>query len=207
MKSDKSLSSIAYDSILRKLILGIYSPGDLINRKKLVMELNVSLAPISEAIMTLEYEGFLVTYSRRGTLVQKARWKDLKNQLILCSILSNSALDLIDKETMNKKLPMLKKLAKEADMQDLPWSERWHSEIDFHTTLVSTTNNKALTKCFKKEFQLFQFFKTHHIVMGNNEIHDKHEKLLSKVILPNKVLAKQAMQNHITRGSESILDE
>lgn len=59
----------AYEAIKRKIITGEFAPLSDISEKKLQEELGTSRTPIHEAIARLREEGFVYTYSRKGTFV------------------------------------------------------------------------------------------------------------------------------------------
>ncbi len=79
----QSLSSTAYTYILKGLMSGRWAKGAMIYRRKVAAELKMSVAPVLEAMVQLDREGFLETLPNRGTRVRKPTFKLLRDQVIL----------------------------------------------------------------------------------------------------------------------------
>jgi GntR family transcriptional regulator, rspAB operon transcriptional repressor len=72
-----------YDHILTQIFARELRPGDLLDRKLIAEELEVSLIPVSDAVQRLTHEGLLTTRRRQGTFVSSPGIEDVRGQLLL----------------------------------------------------------------------------------------------------------------------------
>lgn len=56
-KKDASLSEQVYHTLLDRLLSNKLIPGEILNRRDVAKELQVSVAPVLEAMVQLEHEG------------------------------------------------------------------------------------------------------------------------------------------------------
>lgn len=64
-----SKSEIAYGIIKEKIITGFLPPRVTVSEDALIKELNMSRTPIREALQTLQKEGFVSVYPRKGIFI------------------------------------------------------------------------------------------------------------------------------------------
>jgi DNA-binding GntR family transcriptional regulator len=67
-----------YSLLLNRIVELDYQPGELLNEKKLIEELEVSRTPIREALLKLSEKGFVKLVPRVGTYVSQVDLKDIK---------------------------------------------------------------------------------------------------------------------------------
>jgi len=65
-----SLASRVYDELKRRLNRGALKPGDFLDQAALGAELGMSRAPLRDALIRLELEGFVTIFPRRGVMVR-----------------------------------------------------------------------------------------------------------------------------------------
>src|SRR5579883_2765506 len=65
----RALRNDVYDALRRALVQGALKPGQRINEAEIARQMQISRAPIREALRQLEQEGLLVSRPRRGTFV------------------------------------------------------------------------------------------------------------------------------------------
>lgn len=70
----QSLSSLVYDTVRERIILGRYEQGSRLPEQRIGEELAVSRVPLREAVPLLERDGFVRTFPRRGAVV--ASWSE-----------------------------------------------------------------------------------------------------------------------------------
>jgi DNA-binding GntR family transcriptional regulator len=73
---DSLLSNRVYEQLYGAMLDGRLRPGDRLNRRQVSVDLGVSVAPVLEAMTQLEWEGFLETSPRAGTLVRQVTLAD-----------------------------------------------------------------------------------------------------------------------------------
>jgi GntR family transcriptional regulator of gluconate operon len=71
-----SLVELAYDSIRQSILTGRFKPGEHLVESPIAGELEISRAPVREAMQRLCQEGLTVEKPRRGTFVREVSAKD-----------------------------------------------------------------------------------------------------------------------------------
>ena len=132
-----SLAQDVYEKLLEKLVNGELVPGHILNRREVAAELGVSVAPVLEAILQLELEGFVETLPRKGTIVKPVEENDFYDQLVLREALECEAARLYCGATVRENFEQLQTLAIAVDGSEAGDPSRWQNEINFHATLVS----------------------------------------------------------------------
>ena len=66
---DSKISERVYKSILKDIVEGVYTPRDFISEAQIAAKYGVSKAPVKEAMHILASEGFLVSYPKRGYMI------------------------------------------------------------------------------------------------------------------------------------------
>ncbi len=72
-----SLKQLAYDSLKQRIIDGELKPGFRLREEDLSAEMNISRAPIREALNMLERDGFTTIVPRKGAIVAEVVKEDL----------------------------------------------------------------------------------------------------------------------------------
>lgn len=67
-----------YTLLLDRIVSLEYQPGELLNEKKLIDELDVSRTPIREALLKLSEKGFVIMVPRVGTYVSQVDLREIK---------------------------------------------------------------------------------------------------------------------------------
>ena len=96
----------AVEGLRRALIAGELGPGDRVRQEELAESLGVSLAPVREALATLEQEGQLTYRPRRGYFVTELDVGDLREIYELRALLEDRAarraLPLLDEDARER---------------------------------------------------------------------------------------------------------
>lgn len=96
----------AVDGLRRSLIAGELAPGDRIGQEQVALALGISLAPVREALATLEQEGQVTYRPRRGYFVTELDVSDLREIYELRALLEDRAarraLPLLDEDAIER---------------------------------------------------------------------------------------------------------
>ena len=80
MKREKGFqASYVYDEIKRRIITLELKPGEVIDEKKLMAELEVGRTPIREAILMLKNENLIISFPNKSSYVKELTLKDVKD--------------------------------------------------------------------------------------------------------------------------------
>src|SRR5215813_12808108 len=86
-----SLAAEAYVVLRDRILRGELPIGKVISRRKLATELGMSLLPVSEAFMRLEFEGLLESRPRAGTRVRIPTEDDVRGHYVVREALEAEA--------------------------------------------------------------------------------------------------------------------
>lgn len=148
-----SLAEKAYNLLLERLMTRKLAPGMLLNRRELAAELKMSVAPVLEAIVQLQAEGFVESIARKGTLVRPVDFESLRGQLLLREALECQAARLYCGEPISK-ATHLAALAAAADAgEKQSFVQLWRAEFAFHSALMGLTGCAPLIEAYRGVMQ------------------------------------------------------
>jgi DNA-binding GntR family transcriptional regulator len=144
-------SNTLKDNIVQLLTEAIMTnkirPGDRLNESQLGRDLNVSRAPIREALQQLQEQGLVLNNPRRGMFVVSLEDEDVQKINSLRVILEAEALR---HARASGDVAGLKRLGQVMDRMDRlqPGPASQHSQIDleFHRTIWSMSGNEYLVR-------------------------------------------------------------
>ncbi len=155
MRASKNLLNLK-TSTLRESIAGLlteailsgkFQPGDRLNESELGRQLQVSRAPIREALHQLNEQGLVVNHPRRGMFVVNLSAPDIEKVNRLRIVLESEALLLCRKNLTpaneKKLLSHLEKMEKAGMTSSL---EAVRLDFAFHRTIWSQSGNEFLER-------------------------------------------------------------
>jgi len=79
MGNNGTLREKVYNYLREELAKGSLIPGSYIDQKAICENLEISRAPLRDALIQLETEQFIQILPRRGVLIKKLSLEDIKN--------------------------------------------------------------------------------------------------------------------------------
>ena len=204
-----SLANEIHEKILNMLLQGELIPGQIINRRQMAADFNVSVAPVLEAMVLLEHEGLLETIPRKGTQVRLIREHDVLGQFMLRDALESKAARLYWGKPLADKIRKLHSFAMMVDQAPEENLEDWKTEILFHRELVSLADVPALVEAYDRTMKLNLFYAMARIIPVHEKTgRDNHEMLLEQLIASESPDRAEALiRNHVWYGKKSILGD
>lgn len=201
-----SLSEQAYQMLLDQLLSKKLLPGMLINRRAIAAELKMSVAPVLEATIQLEAEGFLESIPRKGTLVRSVHLEDFRGQLLLREALECEAARFYCGKLVAG-AAHLEPLAVAADSsQERTLVELWKAESAFHTGLVSLTACAPLIDAYTKVMQR-KIFSSAHLFLGGEAFGGgNHVVLLRSLRTADPDRAERLIRAHLRYKKERLFE-
>ncbi len=92
MEKEKSLREAVHAYFCEQMKLGRLAAGNYINQSEICQELNISKAPLRDALIQLETEGFVTIQPRKGVLINSMNLQDVKEAYDLLAALESSAM-------------------------------------------------------------------------------------------------------------------
>jgi len=203
-----SLSVDVYNEILTRLMDNRLVPGTMLNRRNVAEELGVSVAPVLEAMLQLEMEGFLESVPRKGSFVKPVRQEDIYGQLMVREALECQGARLYCGKLVRAKREHLIKTADELDKHiSIGTPVGWEKEIHFHLSLISLADCEPLSQAFLKTMRLGLFYGMNQMLGIQSHPENKHVTLVRNLCKADPNEAEEFMRRHIRSGKENILEK
>ena len=198
-----SALTIIRDSILS----GALRPGQQLVQAEIAAQMNVSRAPIREALRQLEEEGLVETIPYRGTFVSRVTRRDIRELYSLRGALESLAArlaiarcsveDIVQLETI---VARMSEAADSADYQALN-----AADVEFHTQLCVLSDHRHLLRMWRTNINLIRRIlsfrnrlNTPHVVVA------MHTPILEAVRHRDEVAAQRAIEAHCIDSGEAL---
>ncbi len=202
------LKKRAYDAILERILGGQFTPGELLNRRGVAQQLGMSSAPVHEAMIQLERDGFLEALPRLGTRVRSACREDVRGHLVVREALECQAARLICGDRVRQAMPRLKPLAAAADSVAQSDTDRARQEVAFHVALVELADCPALLREYRRVMQIGLFYRINLVMnMPLREPSHRHLALLKELCTDSPEAAEKVVRQHVWSGKPDSLKE
>jgi len=137
---EKTAADIVYSKVRQKIIKGEYSKEMFLVERDIAKEFNVSRAPVRDALQRLSQEGYLISYPRKGHVVNRISGETLLHIQQLRFHMESMALALAIKNATEEDLKKLENLIGTTNETD----PHHTSNTRFHTALARISGNHIL---------------------------------------------------------------
>jgi DNA-binding GntR family transcriptional regulator len=207
--SDCGLARQAYATILERIVRGDYAIGQLISRRTIAKDLGISFLPASEALLRLEYEGFVESRPRAGTRIRIPSRLDAQGHFLVTEALEVQAAMMFAAASTTGERAELVKLAARVDAEgNKPASEpveyaALHEKL--HLKIAEYARCEALDEVIRKQSSLTSAWlsATKAVVPGYDR--PKHEPLIKALSRQKPAAAAEAMRMHMRAEAEQAL--
>ena len=179
-----SLREQVYQYLSNQIQAGELRPGSIIRLDKLSRELQVSKTPTKEAIIQLECEGFVEILPRRGIIVKKLTYQDIKDLYEIIGSLESTVLISVFDQISEKNIKKMKR-SNEAQLNALEGNEfnRYYQlNLEFHNYFLNLSSNMTLQRYIAPIKQrLYDFTRREYLKkweMINLQEHDELIKMI-----------------------------
>lgn len=201
MSKTMTLKQRAHQTMRRRILTGRYRPGELLNRRGVASELGMSAAPVHEAMLQLERDGFLEALPRIGTRVRTVSRDDVRGQLVVREALECQAARLICGAPVRQNLERLSALADALDALDPLDPKSAEREVVFHCELVKLANCPMLLREYQRVMQIGLFHRIHLAMRIVPDVPaDLHHKLVQHLAAADPIAADTLVRHHIRYG-------
>lgn len=206
MSKPPALKRRAYDELLEAILGGELEPGHLLNRRGVAQELGMSPAPVHEAMLQLERDGFLEALPRRGTRVRTASREDVYGHLLVREALECQVARLVCGDRLQAALEQLEALATRADAAGRTGHERAHHEVAFHVGLAELTDCPVLVSEYRRIMQIGLFYRINQLMTAQPaQPEDRHLALLQELAASRPAAAADCVRHHLWSGKPDDL--
>ncbi|MDI6619651.1 MAG: GntR family transcriptional regulator [Clostridiales bacterium] len=201
-----SLASSIYEKLLKKILNNEIPAGEFINRREIAEQMNVSVAPVMEAMILLENDGLLETMPRKGTRVSLVCNEDISGYLVVREALECTAARMICGEKIADAMDDLIPLARAVDASPHRSMTYFRKDYEFHTSLVRLSGCEILEKEHERITKLGLFYNTNKLVSPNDAAtRYSHVELLNQLKEADPDKAYSIMRSHIISGKGSLV--
>jgi len=202
-----SLAETAYRALLDRLLRKQLVPGMVINRRGVAAELGMSVAPVLEAMVALQAEGFLEPVPRQGTRVRLVHLEGVRGQLLLREALECEAARLYAGPPV-RQADGLDALAAAADASERTRSlmDLWQAEFAFHRALVALAGSPPFTAAYEKTMQRKLFVSAQLFLSGEAFLGGNHVALLRDLRTADADGAERLVRAHLRSKKERLFE-
>jgi len=205
-----SLAAEAYTIIRERILRGEVAVGQVISRRRVATELAMSLLPVSEAFLQLEFEGLLESRPRAGTRVRIPRRADVEGHYVVREALEVQAARLYARfSSADERSAMMKLAARVDTMAAQPETERalylsLHEKL--HHQIAEYGRCPALCEAIEKTCALSSIWLcTGRDFSDSHSGPRRHQELMEALGKGDPEEAAEVMRCHIASSRDSML--
>lgn len=206
---DTSLSTKAYTILRHRILRGELPLGEVMSRRKIAAEFGMSLLPVMEALVRLEFEGLLESRPRAGTRVRIPTREDVIGHSVVREALEGQAARLVVSHATAAERESLLKLAVRVDIaqnSDQVQFATLHQR--FHLRVVECTHVPALLKAVESTHAMHSIWLCARVprLPGHARNDREHQELARALTVGTPEEAEHEMRQHVARGFQQIMD-
>jgi len=199
-----SLTKTIYEQLISMFINNELIPGQILNRRQLADDLGVSVAPVLEALIQLEQDGFIESIPRKGTIVRPVREQDVFERYVLREALECTAARFYTGLSIRQNKNELLAYAEKFDSYDNYSINNIKGEIIFHASLVNLAGILPLTREFIRATRIGTFCMINHVGFHKGTVSQSHVSLIKKLTTNDPDEAEKIIRDHIWSGKSDI---
>ena len=209
--SRRTLAAQVQERIREAILKQTLKAGERIDQNKLAEELQVSMAPIREALKGLEAEGLVMIQPRRGAFVVEVSITDMDKLYFTRG--------LIEGEAIYHAVPHLTD-ADFAELQAMTSAMRRATEINdistyialnrrFHNHIYTVLDNPHLIQVIQTLWERSELYRFRYmfVTRDHDRIHQEHDDILGACRQRNQTLAKERAIQHIMLTQHALHDQ
>jgi len=212
-----SLSNRAYQTILKRILRGMVPMGGELSRRKLAVELGMSILPVSEALQRLQNEGIVETQPRVGTRVRIPTAADVRERYEIREALESHTARLFCRHATSADLAEVLKAAKQVDALYSRCFRRPENDADFlylvqdthtkfHLHIAEVSGCLALRQMLEAN-QVLTFNWLYYVAASRPALPARfHSELAEALCTRDEEAADRAMRAHIRFNLENVID-
>ena len=203
-----SLAAEAYSVVRQRILRGEIALGQVISRRKLAVELNMSFLPVSEALLRLEFEGLLESRPRAGTRVRIPSPEDVRGHYVVREALEAEAAIRFTQVATEAERAEMQRLAVRVDAlareSDRAAYVALHQKL--HARIAECARCPALLEAIEKTHALASIWFCVMRPPNPNDSTTRHQDLLQELCSGDAATAAEAVRQHIAVGMEHSLE-
>lgn len=202
----ESLSAIAYNHILERIISFDYKPNDAVVENDICEELGISRTPLREALRRMEAEGFVTKVRNRGTFVRAFSQDDIIESCDIRKLFELYSLKNCIQEVTPEEVEKVKAMQQTLTVTT-PFKEYHESDIALHDMITKYCMNTKMLSILKSlEVQMSAVQK----ISAQNpkrlsQSRDEHLQIIDAIEKKDCERANQVLEEHLENVKESFI--
>jgi DNA-binding GntR family transcriptional regulator len=192
------------DELRRRIIDGVYEPGDRLTEERLAVDFGVSRNPVREAIRVLEAEGFLLAQPRRGAVVASMSVQDVVDlfdvRLALETLAAGLAAERIEPDGSAMLTGLLARARGTRRMADLA-----ALNTRFHAAICALAGNQLLAGLMESLHGRLQWVYRQSVATRAAQSWGEHQRLAEAILSRDPDAAGEEARLHVLAARESAL--
>ncbi|RLB39424.1 MAG: hypothetical protein DRH12_11520 [Deltaproteobacteria bacterium] len=204
------LAKMAYQALRDSILSGDLVPGQIYNEMTLARELGISRTPVREALLELSSQGLVTYLPRKGVMVKHYTKRDVEEIFELRKAIELTALEKIARSSS---LPDLSPLEKSLESQRRAWRRKDSDayirfDRSFHLMFCEMIGNRRFVAILENIRDLIHLMAVRALNREGRfeEVLREHEKVISSLRKGDAQSAKRAMDYHLERSKEAVLE-
>ncbi len=159
------------ETLMERILEGVYLPGDRLVELQIAQELGTSQGPVREALRDLEGLGLVESQPYRGTRVREITDREIEESYQVRSVLEQLAAELAadslknNTQEIEKEVRAFREAAKKRDVKKYS-----HHDMEFHAKIVEAAGNELLLSLWKSVVLEGRFLMTLRHRIGEDEL-------------------------------------
>lgn len=182
-----ALGETVYEALREAILEGVLAPGTRIVEETLARQLEVSRAPLREALWLLKRDGLIVDESARTTRVVQLDADSIRELHMLRTLLETAAYQRAAQRITTEQVHAIERIIDDmqsaADEGDR--SKVARLDYEFHSALCSASGMPRLVEMWEQQHVLFRLWLNmvgQTLVDSSDHIADSHRRILDAVL-------------------------
>lgn len=209
--SRRTLAAQVQERIREAILKQTLKAGERIDQNKLADQLQVSMAPVREALKGLEAEGLVMIQPRRGAFVVEVSVTDMDKLYFTRGLIEGEAIYhavpyLTDADFAELEA-MIAAMRRATDINDIGTYIALNHQ--FHVRIYGVLDNSHLLQVIQTLWERSELYRYRYMFMTRDteSIHKEHEGIVEACRLRNQKLAKERAQQHIYLTQRGLHDQ
>jgi DNA-binding GntR family transcriptional regulator len=204
-------STFAYTELRRRIVSGEIAPGTRLDLNELCEFLNVSRMPVREALSRLDAQGLVEIRPQAATVVSPLSVGDLRDtydaRIALETMLAGAAAEHVDRDLiqeMQREIDRQRACADADDLEGFLVSDRAFHDLLYERAQMPRTRDIVLRLRDVADRYIYLFLQA---ASHRRESIGEHAVLLEHCAQGNRVKLQKAVETHIRRGRDMLLEQ
>lgn len=149
-----NLREKAYQTIRERILDGFYQPGEMLNEKAIIEELQISRTPFRDAVNLLERDGLVASQPNKGFYVHTLSVQDMMEIFDVRFLLEPSVYRLAATRISEETVAQLRERTETALKGSIREMQR--EDNHFHMTVLHTITNAYLIRTMEDIYACFR---------------------------------------------------